>query len=90
MPIEHIIIREGSRIPRTRRHRIPVFLLGSMIDDPKWPIERICEQYDLTAGEVYAAWSYYSDHKEEIDRAVAEGDERVRQMAHEVVFKDLP
>jgi len=34
--------------------------------------EYITEQFDVTLGQVYAALSYYYDHKDEIDRAIIE------------------
>jgi uncharacterized protein (DUF433 family) len=39
--------------------------------------EYITEQFDVTLGQVYAALSYYYDHKGEIDRAIAD-DEAAR------------
>jgi uncharacterized protein (DUF433 family) len=35
-------------------------------------IEYIAEQFDLTLGQVHAALSYYYDHQDEIDRAIAD------------------
>ncbi len=34
--------------------------------------EYITEQFDVTLGQVYAALSYYYDHKDDIDRAIVE------------------
>ncbi len=34
--------------------------------------EYITEQFDVTLGQVYAALSYYYDHKDEFDRAIVE------------------
>lgn len=53
--------------PRIKDTRMTVQFLSSMIDDPEWPVARICDQFNLTPAQVYAAWSYYSDHKAEID-----------------------
>ena len=49
---------------------VTVEFLSRLIDDPEWPVERICANYSLTPAEVYAAWSFYYDHKEEIDTRV--------------------
>src|SRR5260221_13973001 len=35
-------------------------------------LDYITEQFDVTLGQVYAALSYYYDHKGEIDSAIAE------------------
>ncbi len=35
-----------------------------------WTVETIADQFDLTLGQIYAALSYYHDHKDEIDRAI--------------------
>ncbi len=45
-----------------------------------WTVEYICEQLDLSPGEVYAALSYYSDHKDEIDQQMLDADEKIRQI----------
>jgi len=31
-------------------------------------MERICANYGVTPAEVHAAWSFYYDHREEIDQ----------------------
>jgi uncharacterized protein (DUF433 family) len=46
-----------------------------------WSIEQISEQFDLTAGQIFAALSYYADHKAEID-------EDMRQ--DEIFSRDIP
>ncbi|GEM_PF-1119932 len=76
---EHIIIPINyiERKPNSLKYRVinkgvTVEFLSTLIDDPKWPVERICEGYNLTPAEVHAAWAFYYDHKEEIDRRLAE------------------
>jgi uncharacterized protein (DUF433 family) len=81
VPINHIERKPGSHKYRIVGKGITVEFLAQFIDDPKWPVSRICENYGLTAGEVFAAWAFYSDHKEEIDRLIAEG---------EILLKDDP
>ncbi len=39
-------------------------------------MERICADYGLTPAEVHAAWSFYYDHREEIDRRLQEAATR--------------
>lgn len=46
-----------------------------------WSVETICNELDLTPGEVHAALSYYFDHKAEIDEQMRVADEHVRQAA---------
>ena len=38
------------------------------------PLELISGEYDLPLASVYAAMSYYYDHKQEMDRAIEESD----------------
>jgi uncharacterized protein (DUF433 family) len=35
-----------------------------------WTVQDLTEEFELTAGQVYAALSYYADHKDEMDRAI--------------------
>ncbi|MHB8625537.1 MAG: DUF433 domain-containing protein [Aggregatilineales bacterium] len=43
-----------------------------------WTVETIADQFDLTPAEIYAALSYYSDHKQEIDQTIREDAERIK------------
>ena len=79
--IDHIEVKPGSDKPRIKGHGITVAFLSTFMDDPEWTVQRICEGYNLTPAQVYAAWSYYSDHKDEIDRAIEEGERRVEESA---------
>lgn len=51
---------------------ITVAFLTDYIDDPAWPIERICNVYGLTPAEVQTAWAFYYDHQAEIDEYLQE------------------
>jgi uncharacterized protein (DUF433 family) len=44
------------------------------------PVKWIAENYDITPAQIYAALSYYYDHKEQIDREIREGDELAREV----------
>lgn len=44
------------------------------------PPEEIAANYDLTLGEVYAALSYYHDHRDEMERLAREDNEFVEEM----------
>ena len=76
IPINHIERKPDSDHYRVVGKGVTVEFLSRLIGDPEWPMERICENYNLTPAEVYAAWSFYYDHKEEIDRRIAESSAR--------------
>jgi uncharacterized protein (DUF433 family) len=49
-----------------------------------WDAEEIQRQHpDLTLGQVHSALAYYFDHKEAVDRRIAEGDELATQLRAE-------
>ena len=83
-----------ERKPNSEYYRIvgkgvTVEFLSRLLDHPEWSVERICENYDLSPAEVHAAWAFYYDYQEEIDRrlelaateheANAQADEPKRQ-----------
>ena len=59
---------------------ISVSLIGFLIEEPEWSVERIQEEYGLTLGQIYAALSYFADHREEIEQALAESERRLDEM----------
>ena len=72
IPLNYIERKPNSDYYRVVGKGVTVEFLSRLIVDPEWDVERICENYELTPAEVYAAWSFYYDHKEEIDRRVEE------------------
>jgi uncharacterized protein (DUF433 family) len=72
VPINHIEKRPDSKKYRIVGKGVTVEFLSRLIDDPEWPVERICENYGLTPAEVYSAWAFYYDHQTEIDRIIDE------------------
>lgn len=88
LPIAHLEKDPHSGKPRVAGSGITVAFLSTLMDDPEWPVEQICQEFDLTPAQVYAAWSYYSDHQEEIDRSMREADERIEKIARPT--SDLP
>jgi uncharacterized protein (DUF433 family) len=42
--------------------------------------EEIAKGYDLTLAEVYAALSFYHDHKDELDAVIREEDRHIAEM----------
>jgi uncharacterized protein (DUF433 family) len=75
-PIEHIVIEPTKDWAMVKGTRLSVMFLSTFIGDPEWPVERMVANYPLTEAQIYAAWSYYYDHKEEIDRQLREEEER--------------
>jgi uncharacterized protein (DUF433 family) len=69
-PINHIEPKPHSDEYRVIGKGVTVEFLSRLIHDPQWPVERICANYDLTPAEIYAAWAFYYDHKDEIDARI--------------------
>lgn len=87
--VDHVIISINyiERKPHSEKYRIvdkgvTVDFLSLFINDPEWPLERICEDYNLTPAEVHAAWSFYYDHQHEIDTRLAQAKTNF-ETAHE-------
>ena len=72
IPINSIERKPNSDEYRVVGKGVTVEFLSRLIDDPAWTVERICANYGLTPAEVHAAWAFYYDHQEEIDRHVDE------------------
>lgn len=79
--IELLEKKPGSNKVRVAGRRINVDFLSCFINDPEWPVERICEEYNLTPAQIYAAWAYYYEHKEEIDGSIEEGNALLEKVA---------
>jgi uncharacterized protein (DUF433 family) len=77
LPIYHIEAKPGSGTPRIAGKGVTVAFVAHLIENPEWNIRRICEEYDLSPGQVYAALSYYADHQEAIEQATAEAEQRL-------------
>ena len=71
LAIEHIVSDPGKRGGKpyiagkgiTVQHIAALHNLG-------WTVQDLTEEFELTAGQVYAALSYYADHKHEMDQAI--------------------
>jgi len=71
LAITHIVCDPGKRSGKpyiagtgiTVQHIAELCNLG-------WTVEDLTEEFELTAGQVYAALSYYADHQDEIDRVI--------------------
>lgn len=71
IPINYIERKPNSEKYRIVGKGVTVEFLSYFIDDPEWPLESICENYNLTPAEIHAAWSFYYDHQDEIDARLA-------------------
>ena len=66
--------------PRISGHRITVQNVMIWHERVGYSVEEIASMYELTLAEVYSALAYYFDHKDEIDRSVAESEQLVEEM----------
>ena len=79
LAIEHIVSDPGKRGGKpyiagkgiTVQHVAALHNLG-------WTVQDLTEEFEFTAGQVYAALSYYADHQEEIDRAIRDAEDKVQ------------
>jgi uncharacterized protein (DUF433 family) len=80
---EHIEIVEGARGPKARiaGHRIRVIDVVIWHEKLGMSAEEIVKEYPtITRADVYAALAYYWDHRDEIERKMAEDDAFVEEM----------
>lgn len=79
---EHIEMTPGvmGGKPRIAGHRISVQDVVIWHNEMGHNVEQIAEDYNLSLADVYAALAYYYDHKEEVDRAIVEGEKFVEEM----------
>lgn len=80
---EHIHIVEGARGPKPCivGTRIRVIDVLGWYQEHGWSAAKIVEEFpQLTQADVYAALAYYWDHKEELDRKMAEDDAFIQEM----------
>jgi uncharacterized protein (DUF433 family) len=83
---QHIEITPGiaGGKPRIAGHRITVQNIAVWHERLGKTADDIADDHDLTLSEVYAALTYYFDHREEIDKSLEEGDafvEAIRKSA---------
>jgi len=67
--------------PHIAGHRIGVSDVAIWVAYRHETPEDVAQKYHLTLGDVHAALAYYYDHKDEIDRSIAEADRRAAEMA---------
>jgi uncharacterized protein (DUF433 family) len=79
IPINYIEVRDGKTVIAGTRITIKDIVALYVMNHS--PIEWIVENYSVTPAQIHAALSYYYDHQEEIDRAMREDEEALRQGA---------
>jgi uncharacterized protein (DUF433 family) len=67
--------------PHVAGHRIGVSHIAVWIIYQGASPESIADEFGLSLGEIYAALSYYYDHKEEIDRQISESAQQAEELA---------
>ena len=87
LPMYHIEMKPDSNKPRVAGHGITVQFLAILHHNPEWTVERICEGYSLTPAQVYAAWAYYYDHKDEIDQAIEADEAAMERLANDPAYQ---
>jgi uncharacterized protein (DUF433 family) len=60
--------------PRIAGHRISVQDVAIWHERMGRSPDEICAEYDLSLAEVHAALAYYFDHRDEIDRSIADSE----------------
>ncbi|MDJ0708556.1 MAG: DUF433 domain-containing protein [Leptolyngbyaceae cyanobacterium MO_188.B28] len=66
--------------PRIAGTRMPVATIAKLYLEMGESLEAIAAEYSLSKAAVYAAMSYYYDHRAEIDRHTAESEILVEEM----------
>ena len=61
-------------------HRISVQHVAVLHERMGRTADEIASEYELSLADVHAALAYYFDHRDEIDRSIAHGDEFVREL----------
>jgi len=68
----------GGR-PRIAERRISVADIALLHLHSGWSVDKIGEQLNLTPGQIYAALSYYFDHREAIDQSIQDEEAFVEE-----------
>ena len=79
---QHIEITPGiaGGKPRIAGHRITVQDIVLWHERMGKSADEIATEYDLTLADIYAALTYYFDHREEINRSIKEGEAFVEEL----------
>lgn len=79
---QHIVQTPGTLggKPRIDGHRIAVEHVAVWHEQLGYSVEEIACDYGLTLAQVYAALTYYHDHKEVMDQSMKESEAFVEEM----------
>ena len=66
--------------PRIAGRRITVQNVALWHEREGKTVDEIATEYDLSLADVHAALAYYYDHKDDVDRRVAEGEAAAERM----------
>jgi uncharacterized protein (DUF433 family) len=86
---QHIEVTPGvaGGKPRIAGHRITVENIAIWHERLGKSADEIASEYELTLADIYAALAYYFDHREEIDRSIAEGEAFVEALRQSHISK---
>jgi hypothetical protein len=81
----HIVKEEGKPARLEKNPRWRISLLITIQRAFNWSAEEMVQQYNntLRLSEIYSALAYYHDHKEEIDREIADDDAEIKRLEKE-------
>lgn len=80
LPINYIERRSGSNYFWIAGKEVTVEFLSLFLHNQNWTMERLCRAYEITPAEVHAAWSFYYDHKPEVDQHIQEEEDATRKV----------
>ncbi|HLY26023.1 MAG TPA: DUF433 domain-containing protein [Aggregatilineales bacterium] len=86
LAIEHLVVD-----PEIRGGRPRILGKGITVHDiagdynSELTVDYIVDAFDLTPGQVYAALSYYFDHKEQIDQEIADKEAAGKALMEELI-----
>jgi len=66
--------------PRIAGHRIRVQDVAIWHEELRMSVEEIAREYDLSRADVHAALAYYHDHRQEIDKDIADAEAFIEAM----------
>lgn len=86
---QHIEITPGiaGGKPRIAGRRITVQNIAIWHERMGKSADEIAAEYELTLADVYAALTYYFDHRDEMDRSIAEGEAFAESLRQHVPSK---
>ena|SRR5579859_3576577 len=88
LTIEYLIIDPEKRGGRPMIKGTGITVHDVAVDHKSgMTVEQIVEEFDLTPGQVYAALSYYFDHKAQIDQEIRDGDAQAADLLRKLESK---